>query len=93
MEKVLIYSNRKTEAHVWNVSTPEKRAKAFLSLFKLLDETWDCYVDLEYDPGDQDPHEVQLFKSAKEGDAKAAEQLLAGRLDSEYEYWTVTNVE
>lgn len=45
--KVIIYENRKTDAMVWDASTPEKQAAAFLDLFNMLDEHWQCYSDLE----------------------------------------------
>ncbi len=93
MEKVLIYQNRKSPAYVWNVSTPEKRAKAFLSLFNLLDTEWDCYVDLDINPTVEVKYEAELFRAAKAGNAKAAEELMSIRLDIEYEYWSISEVE
>ena len=86
METVLIYSNRKADARVWNVSTPEKRKKAFLSLFTILSDEWDAYADLELFPEDQPVEQVNLYYLAKLGDAGAAEQLLTMRRDRDYEY-------
>lgn len=47
MKKVLIYENRKSAPEIWDVSTLELRRKAFLSLFNLLDDTWQAYEDLK----------------------------------------------
>jgi len=47
--KVLKYENRKADAVLFDISTPEKEAAAYLRLFKILDEEWQCYVDLEED--------------------------------------------
>jgi hypothetical protein len=46
MKKVLMYDNRKCNPEIWDVSTPELKSKAFLNLFKLLDEDWEVYSDL-----------------------------------------------
>ena len=94
METVLIYSNRKSDARVWNISTPEKRKKAFLSLFNILEDEWDAYADLELFPKDQPIEQVNLYDLAKLGDATAAELLLKMRRDQnyEYEYWSVSEV-
>ena len=94
METVLIYSNRKVDARVWNISTPEKRKKAFLSLFSILSDEWDAYADLELFPEDQPVEQVNLYDLAKLGDATAAELLLKMRKDRdyEYEYWSISEV-
>jgi len=47
VKQVLIYENRKTTPLVWDVSTPELKDKAFLSLFKVLDKDWEVYGDLD----------------------------------------------
>ena len=46
-DEVLIYRNRKCDPEIWDISTPERKRKAFLSLFTLLDEHWQVYCDLE----------------------------------------------
>lgn len=94
METVLIYSNRKTDAHVWNISTPEKRKKAFLSLFTLLSDEWDAYSDFELFREDQEVEQINLYDMALLGDAVAAEKLLTLRRDKsyEYEYWSISEV-
>ena len=94
METVLIYSNRKSEARVWNVSTPEKRKKAFLSLFTILEDEWDAYSELELFPKDQPVEQVNLYDMAKLGDADAAEKLLTLRRDKDYqyEYWSISEM-
>ncbi len=94
METVLIYSNRKADARVWNVSTPEKRKKAFLSLFTILEDEWDAYSDLQMFPNDQPIEQVNLYDLAKLGDADAAEKLLTMRKnrDYEYEYWSISEM-
>jgi len=95
METVLIYSNRKVDARVWNISTPEKRKKAFLSLFRLLSSEWDAYADFELFPEDQPVEQMNPYDLAKLGDAAAAEELLTIRRDRnyEYEYWSISEVE
>jgi len=94
METVLIYSNRKADARVWNISTPEKRKKAFMSLFSILSDEWDAYADLELFPGDQPVEQVNLYDLARLGDADAAEKLLTLRRDRdyEYEYWSISEM-
>jgi len=94
METVLIYSNRKSDARVWNISTPEKRKKAFLSLFTLLEDEWDAYSDFELFRDDQSTEQLNLYDLARLGDAEAAEKLLTIRRDRdyEYEYWSISKV-
>lgn len=94
METVLIYSNRKADARVWNISTPEKRKKAFLSLFSILSEEWDAYADLDLFREDQPVEQVNLYDLARLGDADAAEKLLTMRKDRdyEYEYWSISEM-
>jgi len=36
--RVLIYGNRKQDDYIYDVSTPEKEARAFIQLFQYLDE-------------------------------------------------------
>lgn len=45
--KILIYGNRKTDPTIYDISTPEKENAAFLLLFKMLDEDWEVYSDIE----------------------------------------------
>ena len=61
--KVLKYDNRKTEIRLYDISTPEKEAAAYLRLFKELDEYWGCYSDLE-------EVEPELCDSCKDGQHK-----------------------
>jgi hypothetical protein len=44
---VLIYNGKHDEGLMYDVSTPEKEAAAFLILFAYLDEDWDMYSDIE----------------------------------------------
>jgi len=91
--KVLIYENRKVDARVWNISTPLKRAKAFLSLFQFLSDEWNCYDELEGNPDEADFDQIRWYHKAEAGDGVAAENLLASRLDYEYEYYQICEVE
>ena len=50
--KILIYGNRKQDPDMYDISTPEKEAAAYLKLFKYLDEHWQVYCDLEDDVED-----------------------------------------
>jgi hypothetical protein len=50
--KILIYGNRKQDPDMYDISTPEKEAAAYLQLFKYLDEHWQVYCDLEDDVDD-----------------------------------------
>ena len=45
--KILIYGNRKQDTDMYDISTPEKEAAAYLKLFAYLDEHWNVYADLE----------------------------------------------
>lgn len=45
--KILIYGNRKQDPDMYDISTPEKEAAAYLKLFNYLDEHWQVYCDLE----------------------------------------------
>lgn len=44
--KLLIYGNRKQDDEVYDISTPEKESKAFLQLFRCLDEEWQVYSEV-----------------------------------------------
>ena len=50
--KILIYGNRKQDPDMYDISTPEKEAAAYLKLFNYLDEHWQVYCDLEDDVED-----------------------------------------
>ena len=110
MKQVLIYENRKIDPIVWDVSTLELRAKAFMALFKILDVDWEAYSDLDDECVEEGCshsctyHKViestrpnldqqGLYAAAKDGNAKAAEQLLQMRRDYEYENWVITEME
>lgn len=44
---VLIYENRKQDPDMYDISTPEKEAAAYLKLFNYLREDWQVYSDIE----------------------------------------------
>jgi hypothetical protein len=46
--RLLVYGNRKSDDVMYDISTPEKKAAAFLKVFKLLDKDWQVYGDLDY---------------------------------------------
>lgn len=48
--RVLRYENRKSNPVIYDISTPEKCAAGYLRMFKILDEVWECYSDLEEVP-------------------------------------------
>lgn len=79
--RVLIYGNRKQDDDIYDISTPEKEAAAFLTLFNYLNDEWCVYGD---DLGNK---EQSLYDAAKRGDAMAAKKLLSIRRDYEYEEW------
>jgi hypothetical protein len=76
--KVLIYGNRKQADDIYDISTPEKEAAAYLKLFQTLDKEWDVYCDLPVNQKDR-------YLKAKAGNASAAKSLLNARRDCEYE--------
>ena len=82
--KTLVYENRKISPIRWDISTPEKRDKAFLELFKILDEEWQCYCEFE-------KGQKVFYNQAKKGNAEAAEKLLSLRVKYEYEEWKIVN--
>ncbi len=79
--KVLIYGNRKQDDEIYDISSPEKEAAAFLRLFKNLDNGWRVYTL------GINAKEKKLYDAAKGGDAGAAKKLLTMRKDYEYEEW------
>lgn len=83
--KVLIYGNRKEDDTIYDASTPEKEAAAYLRVFKELDEYWQCYADLtaKWKP---------VYDKAKAGDAEAAKRLMNARKDYEYEEFRIGEV-
>jgi uncharacterized membrane protein len=92
--KVLVYENRKQPALIWDASTSEKEAAAFLTLFAMLAHEWVVYDDLT-DSSRLTPSEQAqrvLFDRALTGDANAAKQLLRLRKDYEYEGWSFGEV-
>ena len=80
--KVLIYGNRKQDDAIYDISTPEKEAAAFLAVFKTLDEDWQVYESSDLNAADK-----KLYDAAKAGDAAAAKRLMSRRKDYEYEEW------
>ena len=85
MDRVILYENRKSDPLVLDVSTPEKRTAAFLCLFRVLDEEWQVYSELN-------KREQTLYDKARGGDGSAAERLLSLRKDNEYEMWQFVTV-
>ncbi len=83
--KLLVYGNRKQDDQIWDISTPEKRAAAFLELFAILRDDWQVYESSELTT-----KEAGLLVQANEGDAAAAERLMKGRRTYEYEEWHET---
>jgi hypothetical protein len=83
--KVLIYGNRKEDDTIYDASTPEKEAAAYLRVFKELDEYWQCYGDLtvKWKP---------VYEKAKAGDAEAAKRLMNDRKNYEYEGFRLDEV-
>lgn len=76
--KVLIYGNRKQDDEMYDISTPEKEAAAYLVVFKTLDEDWQVYIEVE---GKQ----KELYEKAKKGDSESAKKLMNQRKSYEYE--------
>jgi hypothetical protein len=86
MKKVLIYSNRRYDEKVWDISTPELENRAFLQLFKLLQD---------FEVYDQDELSItakDLYALADSGNAFAAKKLLRLRKGNEYEEWNIVDV-
>src|SRR5208337_4339005 len=48
---VLRYDGKHDEGLMYDISTPEKEAAAYLRLFEYFDEDWRFYSDLEEDAG------------------------------------------
>ncbi|KKK59521.1 hypothetical protein LCGC14_3033560 [marine sediment metagenome] len=103
MNNIILYENRKSGPIAWDASTPKKREKALLALFKFLDEEWQCYHDLQGDVqlpmrgassiGQYAEAMLTLwYRRAKDGDAEAAEKLLKSRQYNEYEGWEEISV-
>jgi hypothetical protein len=86
--KLLVYGNRKQDDMIWDVSTPEKRAAAFLALFAVLKDDWQVY-----EASTLNTKESALFVQASEGDAESAEALLNRRKTYEYEEWHFAETE
>ena len=80
--ELLVYGNRKQDDYIWDISTPEKRAAAFLDLFAVLRDDWDVYESSALNTT-----EAGLLVQANEGNAVAAEKLLRRRKTYEYEEW------
>jgi len=95
LKKVLIYENRKCDPICWNASNPQLENQAFLSLFRLLDEEWDVYLDLKESkqPALIGQNQVDLYHKAKQGDAFACRRLLSQRKRCEYEFWQIVPVQ
>lgn len=77
--KVLVYGNRKQDDEIYDISTPEKEAAAYLKLFNFLDEEWRVY-----ETGLNSKQKI-WYERAKGRDSDAAKKLLFARKDFEYE--------
>ena len=84
--KILIYENRKQDPMYIDISTPEKRDKGFMYLFKYLRDQWQVYTD---ELSDKDH---ALFVDANAGNVEAAIKLLQNHRKYEYEEWSVGEV-
>ena len=78
--KVLIYGNRKQGDDIYDISTPEKEAAAYLLLFEDLDIEWHVY-----ECGDLSAVHKKWYKEAKAGNADSAKKLLNSRRSYECE--------
>jgi len=76
--RILVYGNRKSDDTYYDISTPAKEDASYLALFKILDEEWEVYQDLE-------TGQEALLLRARTGDANAAKRLMKARTDYEYE--------
>lgn len=96
MKRVLMYSNRKTDPVLWDVSTKKQEDAAYLALVQLLDEDWQVYDGLDDPPAWDEPDapskQAQWYAAAKKGDALAARRLLMARRTYEYEHWHFVGV-
>lgn len=91
--KILIYGNRKQDDMMWDISTPEQRAAAFLILFQYLRDEWNVYnYDYWGSTLKEQAYQKELYEKANKGDSKAAEILLKQRVKYEYEEWTTASV-
>jgi hypothetical protein len=91
--KVLVYGNRKQPDVIYDISTPEKEEAAFWALFKMLDEDWQVYSELEtVQPvargvvSSRRNHWAGLYRRAKAGECAAMKQLMKDRSDRHHEY-------
>ena len=89
--KVLIYndSNSGSGNTLWNASTSELEAAAYLALFRMFDGL--AY----YDVGDMSSREAAWYEQAKAGNTDAARHLLEQRKRQHHEYedsWEVIEV-
>lgn len=95
MKKVLIYKNRKIDPLVWDASTPELEAEAFLALFDYLDNSWKVYDNLKENPQPDlmRGNQFALYNAAKAGHIRACRELLSKRMHNDYEFWQLLPVE
>lgn len=87
----LIYGNRKMDDVSWDISTPAKRSKAFLKLFKLLRDGWKVYTLDYWGSPMETSKQKMLYDMACKGDGAAAEKLLTMRKKYEYEGFRIEN--
>lgn len=80
-ERILVYHGKHGN-EFWYARTPEETGKAFLALFKLIDEFVKAYVDA---PADQQ----EYIAWARAGQADAAKYILQWRNGYEYEGWSL----
>lgn len=78
--KLLIYANRKQDDEIYDISTPEKEAAAYLSVFQTLDSYWSVYSDIP-----MISKEGELLAKARAGSWEHARKLMIKRKDYEYE--------
>ena len=74
--KILIWKSKHGDVYVY-ARTPKEEARAWLYLFKCMDEMY-YYCDLDGD-------EVDAYKAAKSGDAQGARWLIGIRSGCAYE--------
>jgi hypothetical protein len=89
MKKVLIYQNRKMDHGVgWDASTYEDEQKAFLALFRYLEEYLQEWALFAYEKRACS----KFYYDARDGDSKAAKLLLQAKRGHEYVEWNIIEI-
>src|SRR5260370_37778826 len=84
MNSVLIYEVPKTgQTLVWDASTDQLKAEAFLDLFKFLDKELRMYIRAQLPIA-----QAQMYAQARKGNPEYAEAFLRIRKKNEYEGFT-----